>query len=53
MKEAGVIISGKMKQVFLPNEFWLFFIEKGEGWFLEAMFLSKEQRVALSKKVEL
>lgn len=52
MKEAGVIVSGKMQQVFLPDDFWFFFIANGEGWFLEAMFLSKEQRNFLSKKTE-
>lgn len=51
MKEAGIIVSGKMKQVFLPSEFWLFFIKNGEGWFLEAMFLSKEQRDVLNKNI--
>lgn len=52
MKEAGVIVNGKMQQVFLPDDFWFFFVTNGEGWFLEAMFLSKEQRNFLSKKTE-
>lgn len=51
MKEAGIIVDGKMEQIFLPDEFWSFFIRQGEGWFLEALFLSKDQRDALHKKV--
>jgi len=53
LKEAGIVSSNKLHLVFLPDTFWLFFIERGEGWFLEAMFLAKEQRDFLYKKAGL
>ncbi len=53
LKEAGIVSSNKLHLVFLPDTFWLFFIERGEGWFLEAMFLAREQRDFLYKKAGL
>jgi hypothetical protein len=50
LKEVGIISKNRIRLVFLPDTFWLFFIEHGEGWFLEAMFLSREQRNFLYKK---
>ena len=52
MKEVGINKNGKMQKVLLPDTFWEYFIKKGEGWFLEAMFLPKAQRDALHKKTE-
>lgn len=53
LKEAGIVSNNKLRLVFLSDTFWLFFIEHGEGWFLEAMFLSREQRDLLYKKAGL
>lgn len=53
LKEAGIVSHEKIKLVFLPDTFWLFFIERGEGWFLEAMFITREQRDLLYKKAGL
>ncbi len=53
LKETGIISNNKLRLVFLPDTFWLFFIEHGEGWFLEAMFLTREQRDLLYKKAGL
>lgn len=50
LKEAGLLVSGKLKPLVLPDSFWIYFLEHGEGWFLEAMLLSKEQRQSLLKK---
>jgi hypothetical protein len=53
LKESGIVLNEKIRLVFLPDTFWLFFIEHGEGWFLEAMFLTREQRDLLYKKAGL
>lgn len=53
LKEAGIISNDRIRLVFLPDTFWTFFIEHGEGWFLEAMFLTREQRDLLYKKAGL
>ncbi len=53
LKEASIVSHAKIKLVFLPDTFWLFFIERGEGWFLEAMFITREQRDLLYKKAGL
>lgn len=53
LKEVGIVLKNKMRLIFLPDKFWLFFIQQGEGWFLEAMFLSREQRDYLYKKAGL
>jgi hypothetical protein len=50
LKEAGILIKGKLHPVQLPERFWIYFLEIGEGWFLEAMLLSKEQRESLFNK---
>jgi hypothetical protein len=50
LKETGLLVSGKLKPMILPDNFWIYFLEHGEGWFLEAMLLSKEQRQSLLKK---
>ena len=50
LKETGLLVSGKLKPMILPDYFWIYFLEHGEGWFLEAMLLSKEQRQSLLKK---
>lgn len=53
LKEAGIVLNDRIRLIFLPDTFWLFFIEHGEGWFLEAMFLTREQRELLYKKAGL
>lgn len=53
LKEVGIINRNRLRLVFLPDTFWLFFIRQGEGWFLEAMFLTREQRDLLYKKAGL
>jgi len=53
LKEVGIVSKNKLHIVYLPDSFWLFFIEHGEGWFLEAMFLTREQRDSLYKKAGL
>lgn len=53
LKEVGIISKNKLRLIFLPDTFWLFFIAHGEGWFLEAMFLTREQRDLLYKKAGL
>ncbi len=50
LKETGLLIEGKLSPVLLPDSFWIYFLEHGEGWFLEAMLLSKEQRESLLNK---
>lgn len=53
LKESGIVSNNKIRLIFLPDKFWLFFIEYGEGWFLEAMFLTREQRDLLYKNAGL
>lgn len=50
LKESGLLVEGKLQPVLLPDSFWIYFLEHGEGWFLEAMLLSKEQRESLLNK---
>lgn len=51
LKETGLLVKGKLQQIYFPADFWMFFVDKGESWFLEAMLLSKEQRENLFSKV--
>lgn len=51
LKETGLLVKAKLQQVYMPTEFWMFFVDKGESWFLEAMLLTKEQRENLFSKV--
>jgi hypothetical protein len=53
LKEVGIVAKEKIRLIFLPDKFWIFFIQHGEGWFLEAMFLTREQRDLLYKKAGL
>ena len=50
LKETGLLTNGILKPALLSDNFWIYFLEHGEGWFLEAMLLSKEQRQSLLKK---
>lgn len=51
LKESGLLVDGKLQPVRLADSFWIYFLEHGEGWFLEAMLLSKEQRESILNKV--
>ncbi len=44
LKETNLLLNGKLKKVHLNQDFWPFFWNHGESWFLEAMLLSKEER---------
>lgn len=50
LRESGLLVDGKLTPIILPDSFWIYFLEHGEGWFLEAMLLSKEQRESILKK---
>ena len=40
LKEVGILEGNKLRQLYLPDSFWEFFINMGELWYLEAMFLN-------------
>jgi hypothetical protein len=49
LREVGLLKSGKLQKLpQQPAEFWKYFIEIGEGWFLEACLLSKVEREGIS-----
>jgi hypothetical protein len=49
LREVGLLTSGKLQKLpEQPDEFWKYFIEIGEGWFLEACLLSKVEREGIS-----
>jgi hypothetical protein len=49
LREVGLLKSGKLQKLpEQPPEFWKYFIEIDEGWFLEACLLSKVEREGIS-----
>lgn len=46
LTEIGMLHGEQLQRVRLPRSFWTRFVRVGDVWFLEAMFLNKDQRTA-------
>ncbi|MES3630065.1 MAG: DUF1819 family protein [Longimonas sp.] len=46
LSEVGLLQGAELQRIQLPYTFWARFARVGDVWFLEAMFLNKEERAA-------
>lgn len=46
LSEIGILQEEQLQRIRLPKAFWARFARVGDVWFLEAMFLNKEERAA-------
>jgi len=47
LREVGLLKDDRLQRLPLPRSFWTRFVRVGDVWFLEAMFLSKDERSAV------
>jgi len=47
LREVGLLQGDKLQRLSLPQSFWTRFVRVGDAWFLEALFLSHEERSAI------
>jgi len=47
LREVGLLKDDRLQRLQLPGSFWTRFVQVGDAWFLEAMFLSKDERSAV------
>jgi hypothetical protein len=52
LRETGLLRGGELRRVDHPESFWRRFVEVGDLWFLEAVFLNEEQRRATARSVQ-
>jgi hypothetical protein len=44
LRQVGLLDGDRLQRLQLPRSFWVRFVRAGDVWFLEAMFLSEEER---------
>jgi hypothetical protein len=47
LRQVGLLDGDRLQRLQLPRSFWARFVRAGDVWFLEAMFLSEEERSAV------
>lgn len=47
LKQADILRDGVLKKVPASSSFWRNFVEMGDSWFLELMFLNEEERESI------
>jgi len=47
LRDVGLLKGNRLRRLQLPRSFWERFVRVGDVWFLEAMFLNKEERSAV------
>lgn len=47
LRQVGLLDEDRLQRLQLPRAFWKRFVRAGDAWFLEAMFLSEEERAAV------
>lgn len=51
LRDVGLLRENRLQPVQLRHSFWERFVAEGDVWFLEAMFLNKEERSAVISRV--
>lgn len=44
LRQSGMVVANKITPFSASPDFWKFFVDKGDSWFLELSLLNKEQR---------
>jgi hypothetical protein len=51
LREVGLLQGDKLQRLSISQRFWTRFVRVGDAWFLEALFLSHEERSAIIDQV--
>lgn len=51
LKEVGLLDNGRLEKIRIPFELASFFGERGEWWFLEALFMTREEMREIAKQI--
>ncbi len=51
LKEAGILVNNKLSALESSDNFWGFFVQLGDPWFLEYALLNKDQREKIIENI--